>query len=846
MDSDGRDQHPTDADSTTHHAAEDPATAYGPEVGPYRLVAPIGEGAMGVVYEAEQDRPRRRVALKVIRPGLVNPKMLRRFEHEYEFLGRLQHPGIAQVYQAGIVESPLGPQPYFAMELVRGRRLDEYVRTRQLSLTERLSLVAEIADAVQHAHHRGVIHRDLKPANILVTEAGHPKILDFGVARAVQADLESVQTMPGEVVGTMSYMSPEQVAGDLMELDTRSDVYALGVLLYELISGRLPYDLSRKSLPEAMRTIRDDDPVRLTSVTRSVPTDVETIVAKALEKDKLRRYVSAAELAEDIRRFLRDEPIVARPPSASYQVQKFARRHKALVGAVAAVLLTIVIGGVVSVWQAVRASRAERVAQAQKASAEAVTAFLTEMLTSAQPSAARGREVTVREVLDSAAAQIESGTVANQPEVEVAVRDAIGRTYEELGLFAQAERQLRTAIDRTPAGGDPLALAKLKARLASILFNSGNYRAAIPFAQEALDVRRQLLGPKHPDIATSLADLGTMKLASKELDAGEALLRESLAMRREVSSSSDPKLAVALNNMAFIVREKGDVKGAEAMMREALEIDRRIHGNDHPEVASRLANLSVFLMDQRQYEAAIPLAREAVAIRRKVLGHDHPSLASALDPLSTALWEAGQRDEVLPMKREALAIVQRSLGEAHSDTGRQHHNLGRVLADTGNFREAAEQFRAAVESYRTAAGARHTPTSALGGLSESLYHLRDYREAETAARAALATIPDPKHAQRPLVLVALGAALLGQGRVDDAIPHLREANALYDKLTPRTRPWMKLEAKSLLGAALARREPKEAEPLLIAADERIRALPWAPTHYLRTASERRAAFRRPK
>jgi eukaryotic-like serine/threonine-protein kinase len=226
-----------------------------------------------------------------------------------------------------------------------------------------------------------------------VTEAGNPKILDFGVARAVQADLESMQTMPGEVVGTMSYMSPEQVAGDLMELDTRSDVYALAVLLYELISGRLPYDLSRKSLPEAMRTIRDDDPVRLTSVTRSIPTDVETIVAKALEKDKLRRYVSAAELAEDIRRFLRDEPIVARPPSASYQVQKFARRHKTLVGAIGAVLLTIVIGGGVSVWQAVRASRAEKVAQAQQAKAEAVTAFLTEMLTSAQPSSARGTRV---------------------------------------------------------------------------------------------------------------------------------------------------------------------------------------------------------------------------------------------------------------------------------------------------------------------------------------------------------------------------------------------------------------------------------------------------------------------
>ena len=318
----------TDGEQTTRFV-RDASALHPQQLGPFLVISQIGEGAMGVVYEAEQDRPRRHVALKVLRPGLLTPAMLRRFEHEYEFLGRLQHPGIAQVYQAGIANHGHGAQPYFAMELVRGRRLDEYARLRELSLRDRLALVAEIADAVQHAHHRGVIHRDLKPANILVTEQGAPKILDFGVARAAQADFESLQTVPGEIVGTMAYMSPEQVVGTSLELDTRSDVYALGVLLYELIAGRLPYDLSRKSLPEAVRVIRDDDPARLSAVTRAVPADVETIVSKALEKDKLRRYVSAAEMAEDIRRFLRDAPILARRPSASDQMQKVARRHKA-------------------------------------------------------------------------------------------------------------------------------------------------------------------------------------------------------------------------------------------------------------------------------------------------------------------------------------------------------------------------------------------------------------------------------------------------------------------------------------------------------------------------------------
>jgi tetratricopeptide (TPR) repeat protein len=297
--------------------------------------------------------------------------------------------------------------------------------------------------------------------------------------------------------------------------------------------------------------------------------------------------------------------------------------------------------------------------------------------------------------------------------------------------------------------------------------------------------------------------------------------------------------------MAFVLWEKReDMQGAEAMLREALEIDRRNHGNDHPEVATKLVNLSVLLMDRRRYDEAVPLAREAVEIRRRILDKDHPQLATAIDPLSTALWETGQRDEVVALKREALAIAQRAFGEAHSDTGRQHNNLGVVLGDTGHFAEAAEHFRAAIESYRTAASARHTPTRALNGLSEMLYRLRDYRGAEKAAREALATIPEPGHSQRPSVLVALGAALLAQGRVDDALPHLREANALYDKTNPRTRQWVKLEAKSLLGAALVKKgNREEGAPLLKSAHDGMRELPWVPDAYLRTARERAEILR---
>ena len=316
-------------------------------IGRYRILGLLGQGGMGAVYEAEQEQPRRKVALKVIRSAWAAPELLHRFELESQALGRLHHPGIAQIYEAGSADTGVGRQPFFAMELIHGQSLCEYAGSQGLSTRERLELMIRVCDAVQHAHRRGIIHRDLKPRNILVDESGQPKILDFGLARIIDSDAQATrQTDAGQLLGTLAYMSPEQVLADPLAIDTRSDVYALGVILYELLAGRLPYALPRH-IHQAVETIRKDDPLPLSAVSRAYRGDIETIVNRALEKDRERRYASAADLAADLRRYLDDEPIAAKPRSAADQLRKFARRHKAVVTGVAAVLV-VLVGGIVA------------------------------------------------------------------------------------------------------------------------------------------------------------------------------------------------------------------------------------------------------------------------------------------------------------------------------------------------------------------------------------------------------------------------------------------------------------------------------------------------------------------
>ena len=836
----------------THLAST--ASRYFPErIGSYRVLGIIGEGAMGVVYEAEQERPHRRVALKVVRPGFAAPARLRRFEHEAEFLGRLQHPGIAQIYHAGVAETGQGVQPYFAMELVRGRPLNEYVAARRLTVPERLTLFTQICDAVEHAHQKGVIHRDLKPANILVESSGQPKVLDFGLARAIDADLRStLHTGAGEMVGTVAYMSPEQVAGETDQLDTRSDVYALGVIAYELLSDRSPYELHRKPLAEMARIIREEEPARLSSVARRLPGDVETIVAKALEKDKTRRYGSAAEMAEDVRRFLRDEPIVARPPSAIYQIQKFAKRHKAVVGGIAAVFAVLVAGVVVSSWLAVRARRAEAVADTraaearrEAAKAQAVTKFMQEMLAAANPENAQGREITVRLALDEAAKRVDAGALAAEPDVESAVRAAIGTTYEGLGLFDAAVRQLKAALAlRQKSGADRLLVAQSLFDLARTEFLRFNLKDAEPLLRESLAIRRELLGDKHRDTAAILNALGALLQRGGRLDEAEPVMREALAIRREVLGPSDPDVASTLNNLGMILRSKGDLTNAAPMLLEALQLRREKLGNDHPDVVIQTVNVARVLEDLGDHAGSEKYAREALATRRRILGPEHPAMANTLSVVADALAGAGDYAGAEPFYRDAIAIARKGFGDEHSETARLQAGLGWVYVRAGEPAKAEPLLRDALAFQRKALGPDSEPTrSTLTSLARALNGLRDYLGAEAAAREVIASYQ--KQSNSRLIgapLAALGESLLERQRFVEAADALRQARDVLARQQPTTK-WLSPDVSSLLGAALAGDgKPGEAEPLLISGYEGLRDTPGSPPSRLRKAIERLVAF----
>jgi tetratricopeptide (TPR) repeat protein/tRNA A-37 threonylcarbamoyl transferase component Bud32 len=748
---------------------------------------------MGLVYEAEQrETVRRRVALKVMKPGLDTREVIARFEAERQALAVMEHPGIAHVLDAG---ETIEGRPFFVMELVHGEPLKDYADAHKLPIEDRLELFIKVCRAVQHAHVKGVVHRDLKPSNILVEERdgiAQPKVIDFGVAKATGQRLteKTLVTQFGQALGTPAYMSPEQAEMSGLDVDTRTDVYSLGVTLYELLIGRLPTDPNEVGLQAFMAGLlmRESDPptpsTRYSTLDgkhreiiagfrrtdpgglhREVRGDLDWIVMKAMEKDRERRYETADSLAMDLERYLREEPVLARPPSSRYRAAKFVRRHRAGVAMAAALaVLILAFAGVVSA-QAARLARARDQAELEALKAGAVNEFMEETLLSPDPMEGLGKDVTVREALDAAVDRLPR-SLDEQPGVKAAVLNSIGTAYHKLGNYEAALPLLESSytIRRELHSGDDPEVAESLYRLAALQTSVGDYDAADSLFRSALAMQRRLLAEgdgDDDDVATTLVGLGNL-LASRgdyegaaaafrealdirerepgdslslaslwdqlgtmfwnqgEYDDAELLLRQSLAVRQSILGDN-PLVASSMNNLAVVLDNMRDYAAAEPLYRGALDMFRRLLGPDHDEVAAATLNLAILLDTTGQDEEAERLYFEALELDRKKLGDDHPFVANDMTSVAGFLCERDEALRGVPLAREAVDILSEKLEPGHWHLAQSRVQYGFCLTQIGAFDEAERQLLEAVRMLEEALGSDNYRTERARARLNELY-----------------------------------------------------------------------------------------------------------------------------
>lgn len=768
-------------------------------IGPYRIIDRLGEGGMGVVYEAEQEQPRRRVALKVINAGPARASARRRFEHEAEALARLSDPAIAQVYEAGTADAVIpgaapAKVPFIAMELVDGEPIDQYVRRRRPPVRDVLELLAIVCDAVHHAHQKGVIHRDLKPGNILVTTGddgvGRPKILDFGIARIVDDDRITHQTGAGQLLGTLGSMSPEQVRPDPHDIDIRSDVYALGVLAFQLLADKPPFDIEGLSVPEATRLITEHEPPHLGTIHPSLRGDIETIVSKALEKDPQRRYQSAA-MADDLRRHVHDEPILARPASTVYQLGKFARRHRALVGAVGAIAAVLLIASMVGFYLAARESAARDLAESRTIVAEdeaekykVVLAFLEDTLRAADPTSGSSRpDLTIREAIDLAAARV--ADLDAKDEVGVAVRMTIGNTYRSLGDLDKAKVLLEEAVKTGrriyPEGHADLAYALNK--LARVHQSLVDYDRADELFNEALSMRQTLYGDESEEVAVILNNLGWLRMLQGDGLEAKRLLAESLRIRR-ARGDTRQEVATVLNNLGLVEYNLGNLPRAVELLEESLALDLARRGEDHPNVSATTNNLGFMLVQLGRYDDGEEMTRRALDMGHRMLGQSHPQLVFCLSNHGSALRGLGRYDEA---ERDLLAAIE--LGESlhpddHPTLASSRHAYAQLLIDLERYEEAETMLRHALDARMNRAGPTHPHTLssryALAGLLLDLDRLDEAQiEAEAVVDGLDGTLPDG-HWRHGTAAMRLGEVLAARGLMQDARANLEQGHAILE------------------------------------------------------------------
>jgi eukaryotic-like serine/threonine-protein kinase len=733
----------------------------GTKIGPYKLLQLIGEGGFGSVFMAEQTAPvQRKVALKIIKLGMDTRQVVARFEQERQALAMMDHPNIARVLDAGATEAG---RPFFVMELVKGDPIVEYCDKNNLSITDRLELFAQVCNAVQHAHTKGIIHRDIKPSNILVsTQDGKPstKVIDFGIAKATSARLteKTLFTEHRQLIGTPEYMSPEQAEGS-MDIDTRTDVYSLGVLMYQLLTGSTPFssqELRSAAYGEIQKIIREKEPpkpsTRLSQATVTLSEvaahrqiepkrlgtvirgELDWIVMKAMEKDRARRYETANGLAMDIRRYMSGEAVLAAPPGRAYRIQKFVRRHRGAAiatGVVAAALVLGVVGTSIGLLeatrqrraavanaataseQAARASKAEGEAQSRLAEAEATVGFLDDMLGAVDPTA-QGKDVSVRAVLDRAAATV--GTkFADRPMVAARLHGTIGRTYMGLGAYDKGESHLREQlrIRTSQLGEDHVDTRRALNELGLFLIKNGQHTEAEGLLKRAIVTNERLFGRRHELTVQSLALLAELYVQQTRNDEAEPLLKEVLEVRTSTIGVNNSDTVMTMNSLALLYTDTARFEEAEKTFLEALASQEKLSGPDHPftlEVRSNLAWMHYWAASQERQSAperskqrmqkARQMGEEVLEAKRRVLGEEHQSTLASMGNLASVYLDLGLFDEAEAMKRKDLEVTLRVLGEDHPDTQVSLANLGSMLRRRGKHAEALPYLERAIKGTR--------------------------------------------------------------------------------------------------------------------------------------------------